>query len=374
MQRNPRISRELVSDLDLSKVTLMGTYEVDGTQSNVVVRDKDERIQKKSNGLEPVKTVRPKKTPKSRRNGSQDSQSQGNVSPTQGLPIVSKCKLWHLKKSNIVALGTVYKSNRKQMLHNQALLNNCYKVSNDSLLVDAACIPDVGNNGLKTIKDGVGGFFAWLKNQVVLDEEKLVSQLEIHWVSLSQDDVNFKFLRSLPSEWKTHTLIWRNKADLKEQSLEDLFNSLKIYEAEIKHSSSIGTTTQNLAFVSFSNTDSTTDPQLDTEYLKQIDVDDLEEMDLKWQMAMFTMRARRFLQRTGRNLRANGPTSLGFDIPVSTTMPKISVTRQKQVKPIVTKPNSPKRRHITRSPSPKGSNSPPRVTALKALVVSAAQA
>ncbi|GJZ09015.1 retrovirus-related pol polyprotein from transposon TNT 1-94 [Tanacetum coccineum] len=150
-----------------SDVTPIGAYEVDGTQSSVVVRDKDARIKKKSNGLvtsekEPVKTVGPKKTPKSRRNGSQDSQSQGNA---------SKCKLWHLKKSNIVALGTVYKSAGKQMLHNQALPNDCYKVSIDSSLVDAACIPDVGNNGLKTVKDGVGGFFAWPKNQVVLDEE-----------------------------------------------------------------------------------------------------------------------------------------------------------------------------------------------------------
>nr|GEZ83309.1 hypothetical protein [Tanacetum cinerariifolium] len=34
-------------------------------------------------------------------------------------------------------------------------------------------------------------------------------------------------------------------------------------------------------------------PQLDNEDLMQIDVDDLEEMDLKWQMAMLTMRARR---------------------------------------------------------------------------------
>ncbi|GJU48932.1 hypothetical protein Tco_1218487 [Tanacetum coccineum] len=83
----------------------------------------------------------------------------------------SKCKLWHLKKSNIVGLGTVYKSDGKQMLHNQALLNYCYTVSIDSSLVDAACIPDVGNNGLKTVKDGVGGFFAWPKNQVVLDED-----------------------------------------------------------------------------------------------------------------------------------------------------------------------------------------------------------
>nr|GEU62747.1 reverse transcriptase domain-containing protein [Tanacetum cinerariifolium] len=65
----------------------------------------------------------------------------------------------------------------------------------------------------------------------------------------------------------------------------------------------IGTTSQNLAFVSSSHTDSTTDsvsvvfqstsPQLDNEDLKQIDVDDLEEMDLRWQMAMLTMRAKR---------------------------------------------------------------------------------
>nr|GEU68308.1 putative ribonuclease H-like domain-containing protein [Tanacetum cinerariifolium] len=159
----------------------------------------------------------------------------------------------------------------------------------------------------------------------------------------------------LQSKWKTHTSIWRNKADLKEQSLDDLFNSLKIYEAQVKHSSSTGTTTQNLAFVFSSNTDSTTDsvsavasvfsicdtiplsslpnvdslsnvviylffpsqstsPQLDNEDLKQIDVDDLEEMDLRWQMAMLTMRARRFLQKTGKNLGANRPTSMGFDM------------------------------------------------------------
>nr|GEV43563.1 ribonuclease H-like domain-containing protein [Tanacetum cinerariifolium] len=55
-------------------------------------------------------------------------------------------------------------------------------------------------------------------------------------------------------------------------------------------------------------------PQLDNEDLKEINVDDLEEMDLKWQMAMLTMRARRFLQKTGRNLGANGTTAIGFDM------------------------------------------------------------
>nr|GFA04982.1 hypothetical protein [Tanacetum cinerariifolium] len=151
--------------------------------------------------------------------------------------------------------------------------------------------------------------------------QKLVSQLEIHGVSLSLEDVNLKFLCSLPSEWKTHTLIWRNKADLEEHSLDDLFNSPKIYKAEVKHSSSTCTTTQNLAFVSSSNTDSTTNlvsvdasvsaicakmpvsslpnvdslskaiiylfftsqsssPQLDNEDLKQIDAEILVLMDL----------------------------------------------------------------------------------------------
>nr|GFB97968.1 ribonuclease H-like domain-containing protein [Tanacetum cinerariifolium] len=70
--------------------------------------------------------------------------------------------------------------------------------------------------------------------------QKLVSQLEIHGVTLSQEDVNLKFLRGLPSEWKTHTLIWQNKTDLEDKSLDDLFNSLKIYESELNHSSSIG--------------------------------------------------------------------------------------------------------------------------------------
>nr|GEU60649.1 ribonuclease H-like domain-containing protein [Tanacetum cinerariifolium] len=124
--------------------------------------------------------------------------------------------------------------------------------------------------------------------------QKLVSQLEIHG------------------------------ANLEEHSLDDLFNILRIYEAEVKYSSTPCNPTQNLAFVSSSNTDSTTDSvsaatsvfalcaqlpvsshlninslsnavifsffasqstslQLDNEDLKQIDVDDLAEMDLRWE-------------------------------------------------------------------------------------------
>nr|GEY10026.1 ribonuclease H-like domain-containing protein [Tanacetum cinerariifolium] len=78
--------------------------------------------------------------------------------------------------------------------------------------------------------------------------------------SLFQKDINLKFLRSIPTEWRTHTLIWRNKADLEEQSLDDLFNNLEIDEAEVKSSSSASTSTQNIAFVSSNNTDSTNEP------------------------------------------------------------------------------------------------------------------
>nr|GEZ95558.1 retrovirus-related Pol polyprotein from transposon TNT 1-94 [Tanacetum cinerariifolium] len=113
-----------------------------------------------------------------------------------------------------------------------------------------------------------------------------------------KEDVNLKFLRSLPSEWKTHTLIWHNKADLEDKSLDDLFNSLKIYELEVKHSSSQGTDSQNLAFVSSTPVDSTNDSvsvvvnvsavgtKLSASTLPNIDADDLEKMDLKWQMAI----------------------------------------------------------------------------------------
>nr|GEW77775.1 hypothetical protein [Tanacetum cinerariifolium] len=149
--------------------------------------------------------------------------------------------------------------------------------------------------------------------------QKLVSQLEIHGLSLSQEYVNLKFLRSLHSEWKTHTLIWRNKAYLEEHSLDDLFSSLRIYESKVKHSSSPVSTHPNIdslsnAIIFSFFASQSTSPQLDNEDLKKIDVDDLKEMDLGWQMAMLTMRARRFLQKPGRNLGDNIVTTIGFDM------------------------------------------------------------
>ncbi|GJR16392.1 hypothetical protein Tco_0799044 [Tanacetum coccineum] len=49
--------------------------------------------------------------------------------------------------------------------------------------------------------------------------------------------------------------------------------------------------------------------KLSQEDLEQINPDDLEEMDLQWEMAMLAIRARRFIKRTGRKLDVNGQES-----------------------------------------------------------------
>ncbi|GJW20921.1 ribonuclease H-like domain-containing protein [Tanacetum coccineum] len=189
--------------------------------------------------------------------------------------------------------------------------------------------------------------------------QKLVSQLELLGEKLSQEDVNQKLLRSLAPEWNTHAIMWRNKSELETMSMDDLYNNLKVYEPEVKGMSSSTTTTQNTAFVSSSNnntsssnhTSSTNNnvntaygvstastqvnaanidnlsdavicsffagqsnsPQLAHEDLQQIYPDDIKEMDLRWQMAMLTMRARIFLKNTRRKLTVNTNENIRFD-------------------------------------------------------------
>ncbi|GJX72430.1 putative ribonuclease H-like domain-containing protein [Tanacetum coccineum] len=173
-------------------------------------------------------------------------------------------------------------------------------------------------------------------NQTFDRLQKLMSQLDLLGEKLSQEDVNQKLLRSLSPEWNTHAVVWRNKADLDTMSMDDLYNNLKVYEPEVKGISSSSSSTQNMAFVSSSNNNTSSSneavnaahgvttastqvntaystnidnlsdavicsffasqpnsPQLAHEDLQQIHPDDIEEMDLRWQMAMLTMRARR---------------------------------------------------------------------------------
>ncbi|GJX82316.1 hypothetical protein Tco_0331797 [Tanacetum coccineum] len=81
-------------------------------------------------------------------------------------------------------------------------------------------------------------------------------KLEIQGEVITQEDMNLKLLRSLPSEWKTHALIWRNKQEIETISLDDLYNNLKIYELEISGSSSTSQNSKNVAFVSSNSTNS----------------------------------------------------------------------------------------------------------------------
>ncbi|GJT26318.1 putative ribonuclease H-like domain-containing protein [Tanacetum coccineum] len=209
-------------------------------------------------------------------------------------------------------------------------------------------------NLLKQQYENLTAFSSKVLDQTFDRLQKLISQLEIHGESISQEDMNQKFLRSLSPEWNKHTIVWRNKPEIDTLSLDDLYNNLKIYEPEVKGTSSSSTNTQNVAFVSSNNTSSTNgevntthgvaiastqatavnstiiynmsdavicaffasqpnSPYLDNEDLQQINPDDLEEMDLRWQMAMLTIRARRFFKNTGRKLTVNGTETIGFD-------------------------------------------------------------
>ncbi|GJX31784.1 putative ribonuclease H-like domain-containing protein, partial [Tanacetum coccineum] len=146
--------------------------------------------------------------------------------------------------------------------------------------------------------------------------QKLISQLEVHAAPVSREDINQKFLRSLPPSWSQIALIMRNKPDIDQTDIDDLYNNLRVYEDEMKRSSSSTSNSQNLAFLSSENTsrtNETTSPPIDNEDLQQIDQDDLEELDIRWQVAMLTVRVQRFIKKTGRNLDFKGKQPVTFD-------------------------------------------------------------
>ncbi|GJS40383.1 ribonuclease H-like domain-containing protein [Tanacetum coccineum] len=128
--------------------------------------------------------------------------------------------------------------------------------------------------------------------------QKLVSRLAILGVDTPPEDLNVKFLRSLPSEWDTHVVVWRTNPDFATYGLVDFVINFKI-----------GFEQKSTAFLSTQPQGS----QLVHEDLEQIHDDDLEEMDLKWNMALLSMRARKFYQRTGRKIIIDGSSTAGYD-------------------------------------------------------------
>nr|GEY09364.1 reverse transcriptase domain-containing protein [Tanacetum cinerariifolium] len=155
-------------------------------------------------------------------------------------------------------------------------------------------------------------------------------------VVITQEDLNSKFLRNLPPEWNTHVVVWMNKADIETMSIDDLYDNFKIVEQDVKKSIGTSTGAQNMAFMNVPSTSSTNDvntanpayeastvspnvniasPQVSTtnfsdnavfafmvenpngsnllqQDLEQIHKDDLEVINLRWQLFLLCMRAK----------------------------------------------------------------------------------
>ncbi|GJT84831.1 hypothetical protein Tco_1066548 [Tanacetum coccineum] len=140
--------------------------------------------------------------------------------------------------------------------------------------------------------------------------------LAILGVVITQEDLNSKFLRSLPPEWNTHVVVWMNKADIETMSIDDLYNNFKIVEQDVKKSVGASSGAQNLAFFTTPSTSSTNDVNTANpvyEDLEQIHEDDLEAMDLKWQLSLLSMRAKRYFQRTRKKIFINANDTARYD-------------------------------------------------------------
>ncbi|GJV43883.1 hypothetical protein Tco_1428419 [Tanacetum coccineum] len=87
--------------------------------------------------------------------------------------------------------------------------------------------------------------------------QKLVSRLAILGVDTPPEDLNVKFLRSLPSEWDTHVVVWMNKPDFETMGLDDLYNNFKIVEQKVKRTVVANNDDKNLAFLTTSSPSST---------------------------------------------------------------------------------------------------------------------
>ncbi|GJZ64503.1 putative ribonuclease H-like domain-containing protein [Tanacetum coccineum] len=185
--------------------------------------------------------------------------------------------------------------------------------------------------------------------------QKIVSRLAILGVVIAQEDLNSNFLSSLPPEWNTHVVVWMNKPEVETMSIDDLYNNFKIVEQKVKKSVGASSGAQNLAFMTAPSTSSTNDtntaspqvstaspnvntnsPQVSTacvsdntvyafmvenpngsnvlhQDLEQIHEDDLEAMDLKWQLSLLSMKAKKYYQRTGKKIFINTNDIAGYD-------------------------------------------------------------
>nr|GEY97339.1 hypothetical protein [Tanacetum cinerariifolium] len=212
------------------------------------------------------------------------------------------------------------------------------------VIVNGNSVSLVASAGAEAIKNRFGGN----KESKKLKKTILKKNYE-NFAASSQERLD-KNYDSLPSVGNNITLIIRNKSDLDTLSMDDLYNNLNLYESKIKSQSSSSLNSQNVAFVSLDNSSNTNETvntahsvsaasskdqastatyaddvmfsffsnqsnalQLDNKDLEQMDTDDLEDIDLKWQATMLTMRVKRFIKKIGKKLDLNSKETVGFD-------------------------------------------------------------
>ncbi|GJQ99148.1 hypothetical protein Tco_0522133 [Tanacetum coccineum] len=148
----------------------------------------------------------------------------------------------------------------------------------------------------------------------------IVSHLEFMDVLIEQDDLNQKFLSSLAPEWLVYTIVYIEQGmDLDTMSLDD------VGKFEVPTIQGVSTTSAQTASVQVSTASTdvaaaslsydtvcafiATQPngsQIKYEDITQIDDDDIEEMDIKWNLALLSMRADRFWKKTSKKITIQG--------------------------------------------------------------------
>ncbi|GJV39850.1 hypothetical protein Tco_1418290 [Tanacetum coccineum] len=156
---------------------------------------------------------------------------------------------------------------------------------------------------------------------------QLLSQLEAHGAEVSTEDANHKFLRSLPSAWSNLAMTMRTNPEIDNLSIDDFkssTNKVKSGFSGAYSSCTPSTSSTNVpekeVLAGFADeviyslfAKQTEDLDLLHEDLEQIDDVDIEEMDINWQIAMIAIRMKKFYKKTGRRVRVDGKTPVGFD-------------------------------------------------------------
>ncbi|GKE63616.1 ribonuclease H-like domain-containing protein, partial [Tanacetum coccineum] len=139
--------------------------------------------------------------------------------------------------------------------------------------------------------------------------QKIVSRLAILGVVIAQEYLNSNFLSSLPPEWNTHVVVWMNKPEVENMSIDDLYNNFKIVEQKVKKSVGTSSSAQNLAFMTALSTSSTNDANTASPQVCTASVSD----NIVFEVAALFAKCEKYYQRTGKKIFINANDTAGYD-------------------------------------------------------------